>query len=155
MEEKQIELEEYIDKFDEKELKINVKVLEESEAQFNKVENELEKIGIKLTSLEERKKHLDSHKYNENCDVCMENSKTILEQKEDVETQLLDIDSKIRGFLDERDAYQHTISEHLTYRDMSKQLLKLKSDEEKVTKDISGLINKLSTLETQEVKLEN
>ena len=155
LEEKQIELEEYIDKFDEKELKINVKVLEESEAQFNKVENELEKIGIKLTSLEERKKHLDSHKYNENCDVCMENSKTILEQKEDVETQLLDIDSKIRGFLDERDAYQHTISEHLTYRDMSKQLLKLKSDEEKVTKDISGLINKLSTLETQEVKLEN
>ena len=128
LEEKQIELEEYIDKFDEKELKINVKVLEESEAQFNKVENELEKIGIKLTSLEERKKHLDSHKYNENCDVCMENSKTILEQKEDVETQLLDIDSKIRGFLDERDAYQHTISEHLTYRDMSKQLLKLKSD---------------------------
>ena len=155
LEEKQIELEEYIDKFDEKELKINVKVLEESEAQFNKVENELEKIGIKLTSLEERKKHLDSHKYNENCDVCMENSKTILEQKEDVETQLLDIDSKIRGFLDERDAYQHTISEHLTYRDMSKQLFKLKSDEEKVTKDISGLINKLSTLETQEVKLEN
>ena len=155
LEEKQIELEEYIDKFNEKELKINVKVLEESEAQFNKVENELEKIGIKLTSLEERKKHLDSHKYNENCDVCMENSKTILEQKEDVETQLLDIDSKIRGFLDERDAYQHTISEHLTYRDMSKQLLKLKSDEEKVTKDISGLINKLSTLETQEVKLEN
>ena len=124
LEEKQIELEEYIDKFDEKELKINVKVLEESEAQFNKVENELEKIGIKLTSLEERKKHLDSHKYNENCDVCMENSKTILEQKEDVETQLLDIDSKIRGFLDERDAYQHTISEHLTYRDMSKQLFK-------------------------------
>jgi DNA repair exonuclease SbcCD ATPase subunit/DNA repair exonuclease SbcCD nuclease subunit len=155
LEEKQIELEEYIDKFDEKELKANIKVLEESEAQFNKVENELEKIGIKLTSLEERKKHLDSHKYNENCDVCMENSKTILEQKEDVETQLLDIDSKIRGFLDERDAYQHTISEYLTYRDMSKQLLKLKSDEEKVTKDISGLINKLSTLETQEVKLEN
>ena len=155
LEEKQIELEESIDKFNEKELKANIKVLEESEAQFNKVENELEKIGIKLTSLEERKKHLDSHKYNENCDVCMENSKTILEQKEDVETQLLDIDSKIRGFLDERDAYQHTISEHLTYRDMSKQLLKLKSDEEKVTKDISGLINKLSTLETQEVKLEN
>jgi DNA repair exonuclease SbcCD ATPase subunit/DNA repair exonuclease SbcCD nuclease subunit len=155
LEEKQIELEESIDKFNDKELKANIKVLEESEAQFNKVENELEKIGIKLTSLEERKKHLDSHKYNENCDVCMENSKTILEQKEDVETQLLDIDSKIRGFLDERDAYQHTISEYLTYRDMGKQLLKLKSDEEKVTKDISGLINKLSTLETQEVKLEN
>ena len=155
LEEKQIELEEYIDKFDEKELKKNIKTLEDSETHYSRVENELEKVGIKLNSLEERKKHLDTHKYNENCEVCMENSKTILEQKEDVENQLLDIDSKIRELLDEKEAHQHTISEYLTYRDMGKQLVKLKADEEKVTKDISGLINKLSTLETQEVKLEN
>ena len=153
LEEQQIELEEYIDKFDEEDLTEKLKVLSESESYYTKVENELEKLGIKLTSLEERKKHLDSHKYNENCDVCMENSKTIVEQKEDVETQLLGIDTQIRELLFEKDAYYDTISEYLSYRDMSKQLLKLKGDEEKVSRDINTLINRLSTMETQEVKL--
>ena len=153
LEANQIELEEYIDKFDEDDLNSKIEVLEESESQHSKIENELEKLGIKLTSLEERKSHLDSHKYNENCEVCMENSKTILEQKADVETQLLDIDSKIRELLDEKEAHHHTISEYLTYRDMGKQLSKFKSDEEKVSKDINTLINRLSTMETQEVKL--
>jgi predicted nucleic acid-binding Zn-ribbon protein len=36
---------------------------------------------------------------------------------------------------------------------MSKELDKLKSDEEKVSKDINTLINKLSTFETQEVRI--
>jgi DNA repair exonuclease SbcCD ATPase subunit/DNA repair exonuclease SbcCD nuclease subunit len=155
LEEKQIELEQSIDKFNETELKANIKILDESEAYHTKVENELEKLGIKLASLEDRKKHLDLHKYNENCDVCMENSKSILEQKDDVKTQLWDIHSQIKDYLDAKDAYSDTISKYLTYRDMSKQLTKLKADEDKVSKDINGLINKLSTLETQEVKLNN
>ena len=34
------------------------------------------------------KDHLDSHKYNEDCDICMENSKSILETKEKVESEI-------------------------------------------------------------------
>ena len=85
----------------------------------------------------------------------MENSTSILEQKSDVKTQLLDIHSQIKDNLDIKDAYTKTISEHLTYRDMDKQLTKFKVDEEKVSKDINTLINRLSTFETQEVKLNN
>ena len=153
LEEKQIELEEYIDKFDEKELKKNIKALEECEGRKQRIENEIQKVSIRLQSLEERKTHLDAHKYNENCDVCMENSKTILEQKEEIGNLILEADLDIKNFLEENDAVQHTIDEYLTYRDMDKQLTKFKTDEEKVSKDINGLINKLSTLETQEVKL--
>jgi DNA repair exonuclease SbcCD ATPase subunit len=155
LEQKQLELEENIDEFDEEDLSEKLMVLIESETNLAKIENELEKIGIKSTSLEERKQHLDTHKYNENCEVCMENSKTILEQKEDVENQLLDIDYQIRELLIQQDVYTQTISEHLTYRGMAKELTKLKTDEERVSKDINTLINRLSTLETQEVKLNN
>ena len=42
----------------------------------------------KHKSTYERKQHLDSHKYNEQCDICMENSQTILEQKEKVDKEL-------------------------------------------------------------------
>jgi DNA repair exonuclease SbcCD ATPase subunit len=155
LEEQQIQFEEYIDKFDEEELAKNLKVLEESETEFNKIENELEKLGIRLTSLEDRKKHLDLHKYNENCEVCMDNSKSILEQKSDLKTQLLDINFQIKDCLYVKESYANTIAENLTYRDMSKELNKLKSDEERVSKDINTLINRLSTFETQEVKLNN
>jgi DNA repair exonuclease SbcCD ATPase subunit/DNA repair exonuclease SbcCD nuclease subunit len=153
LEQTQIGLEENIDKFDEKELKKNIKVLEDCEARKQKIENEVQKVSIRLQSLEERKLHLDAHKYNENCEVCMANSKTILEQKEEIGNSILEVELDIKNFLEEGDAVQHTIDEYISFRDMSKQLIKLKADEEKVSKDINGLINKLSTLETQEVKL--
>jgi DNA repair exonuclease SbcCD ATPase subunit len=83
----------------------------------------------------------------------MENSKTILEQKEEIGNLILEAELDIKNFLEEGDAVQHTIDEYIAFRDMNKQLIKFKTDEERVSKDINGLINKLSTLETQEVKL--
>ena len=44
------------------------------------------------------KKHLDSHKYNEDCNICMENSKSILETKEKVETEIKEVEDKLQEF---------------------------------------------------------
>ena len=87
-EELQITLEEILDKFDEEDLEEGIGTLKQLKGNVSNIEGEVEKINIKLESLYERKEHLDSHKYNEDCNICMENSKSILETKEKVESEI-------------------------------------------------------------------
>ena len=85
-EELQITLEEILDKFDEEDLEEGIGILlNEAIKGLFLIKRSSRKVNIKLESLYERKEHLDSHKYNEDCDICMENSKSILETKEKVE----------------------------------------------------------------------
>ena len=62
--------------------------LKDSKDKLRDIESTIDKINIKKESLYERKDHLDKHKYNEECDICMENSETILQQKEKVEADI-------------------------------------------------------------------
>jgi DNA repair exonuclease SbcCD ATPase subunit len=153
LEETQIELEEKIDSYDED--KIDEGLTEYTEAGYDLtlVENNIEKHLIKSESLNERKDHLDSHKYNEECDICMENSQTILEQKEKVEGELETIKSELKEF---ENTHSELVSKRNLLAPFEKQyenLKKLKEDENKVSRDINILINKLSTFETQEIKI--
>ena len=87
-EELQITLDEIVDKFDEEELEDGIGKLKDSKDKLRDIESTIDKINIKKESLYERKDHLDKHKYNEECDICMENSETILQQKEKVEADI-------------------------------------------------------------------
>jgi prefoldin subunit 5 len=66
------------------------------------IESDIKKIQVKLDSLYERKKHLDSHKYNEDCNICMENSTTIRGEKAKVESAIQDGNSYIQEKNDEK-----------------------------------------------------
>ena len=151
----QVNIQNKIDTFDEEFINKNLQVLTQSENNINKVETELEKLSIKLNSLQERKAHLDSHKYNENCEICMENSKSILEQKDEIAIKILGVEREINDNLDAKESYQKTISEYIVYRATKDTLTKLIQDENVVSKDIDKLTNKLSNLETREVKSNN
>ena len=50
----------------------------------------------------ERKEHLDSHKYNEDCDICMENSKSILETKSEVESKIKELEDSFQEVENEK-----------------------------------------------------
>jgi len=153
LEETQIELEEKIDSYDED--KIDEGLTEYTEAGYDLtlVENNIEKHLIKSESLNERKDHLDSHKYNEECDICMENSQTILEQKEKVEGELETIKSELKEFENTHSELVSKRKELAPFEKQYENLKKLKEDENKVSRDINILINKLSTFETQEIKI--
>jgi DNA repair exonuclease SbcCD ATPase subunit len=153
LEETQIELEEKIDSYDED--KIDEGLTEYTEAGYDLtlVENNIEKHLIKSESLNERKDHLDSHKYNEECDICMENSQTILEQKEKVEGELETIKSELKEFEKTQSWLVSKRNLLASFEVEHENLKKLKEDENKVSRDINILINKLSTFETQEIKI--
>ena len=76
------------DKFDEEELEDGIGKLKDSKDKLRDIESTIDKINIKKESLYERKDHLDKHKYNEECDICMENSESIIDAKAGVQSDL-------------------------------------------------------------------
>ena len=155
LEETQIQLEESIDSYDEDKIDEGLTEYTEVGYDLTLVENNIEKHLIKSESFNERKQHLDSHKYNEECDICMENSQTILEQKEKVEGELETIKSELNDLENKQSELVSKRKELAPFELEYKKLNKLKEDENKVSRDINILINKLSTFETQEIKLNN
>jgi DNA repair exonuclease SbcCD ATPase subunit len=154
LEELQLQLEEIIDGFDEEDLEDKIEVLKFARRDFNTATHELEKLDIKLDSLKDKKEHLDSHKYNENCDICMENSKSILESKKDVEESLANLFEEISQVTHTHDITEIKINELTPYETDWNNLVQTKEKEGKVDREISTLINKLSASETEEVRIQ-
>ena len=154
-EETQIQLEEKIDSFDEDDINEGYNLFNEYTSDLKDLNNELDKLKIREDSLLERMKHLESHKYNEDCDICMENSESIIDSKASVESDLTLISVDKNKLLEQKNILLLAVDTRKKYSDLLKQLNKLKGDEAKVSRDINILINKLSTFETQEIKLNN
>ena len=115
----------------------------------------MEKFEIRYESLNDKLVHLESHKYNKDCDICLENSETIIDAKVKAEADLAILDIERKSKMEDRDRLLLAIDTRKKYEDLHNELIKLKSKEVKAEKDVNTLINKLSTFETQEVKLEN
>ena len=154
-EETQIQLEEKIDSFDDEEIVDEYDLFNRYTSDLKDLNNELDKLKIREDSLLERMKHLESHKYNEECDICMENSESIIDSKASVESDLTLISVDKAKLLEQKNILLLAVDTRKKYSDLLKQLNKLKGDEAKVSRDINILINKLSTFETQEIKLNN
>ena len=155
LEETQIELEEKIDSFDEDEITEGYDLFNQYTSDLKDLNNELEKLKIREDSLLERMKHLESHRYNKDCDICMENSESIIDAKVGVTADLSICSVNRKSMLKQKDVLLLAIDSRKRYSDLLKELNKFKGDETKVSRDINILINKLSTFETQEIKLNN
>jgi DNA repair exonuclease SbcCD ATPase subunit len=153
LEEQQIGLEEQIDLMDEDEITKEYELYNKYISDLKDLDNELDKIKIKEDSLIERLTHLESHKYNKDCEICMENSESIIDAKVGVEADLEIISIQKKEKFEEKNLLLLAIDTRKKYKELSETLTKLKSDEEKVSRDINTLINKLSTFETKEIKL--
>ena len=152
-EETQIQLEEKIDSFDEEEITEGYDLFNKYTSDLKDLNNELDKLKIREDSLLERMKHLESHRYNKDCDICMENSESIIDAKVGVTADLSICSVNRKSMLKQKDVLLLAIDSRKRYSDLLKELNKLKADETKVSRDINILINKLSTFETKEIKL--
>ena len=154
-EELQITLDEIIDGYNEEELEKSIELIESTRVTIKKNQDELDKVQIKLDSLYERKEHLDSHKYNEECEICIENSQTILEQKAKVDSAIQDGESRIKHFKDTISSLAVQFNDFTGIEEDWKNLKDAKEKEDKIDREISQLINKLSTTETEEIRLDS
>jgi len=155
LEEKQLKLEEEIDTYDEDKITKEHQLFNKYTSDLKDLDNELDKLKIKEDSLMDRMRHLESHKYNKDCDICMENSESIIDAKVGVEADLATIEVDKKQMFEDKNVLLLAIDTRKKYSDLLSNLTKLKSDEERVSKNINTLINKLSTFETKEIKLNN
>ena len=154
-EELQIDLEVILDKFDEEDLEIGISNLKEAKDKLRDVESTLDKIQIKLDSLYERKEHLDSHKYNEDCNICMENSKSILDTKDKVKVEIKELESTLQEQNETKLHLNLDIETLSKYEKEWNNFKEAQEKEDKIDREIGGLINKLSTTETEEIRLDS
>lgn len=154
LEDLQLQLEEIIDGYDEEDLEEKMGVLKICRNDFNTSKHELEKLDIKINSLNDKKAHLDLHKYNPNCEICMENSETILESKKDVEEALANVFDEWGDANRINELAQQKITEYSIYESDWKNLQETKEKEDKVDRELSSLMNKLSASETEEIRIQ-
>ena len=154
-EELQLTLEEIIDGYDEEVLSDSIELINATKQGFEKNQSEIDKAQIKLDSLYERKQHLDSHKYNEKCEVCMKNSETILQEKVKVDSSIQDAESYIQSWKETNKELQGVLDNSVGVLEDWKNLQEAKEKEDKISREISQLHNQLATKETEEVKLDS
>ena len=154
-EELQVTLEEILDEYDEEDLQDGITKLKDALENLKNTEGEIERSKIKLDSLYERKEHLNSHKYNEECNICMENSKSILEQKDEVDFRIKDGESIIAQLEDLKSNYNLLINSLNIYDEEWKKFQEAKEKEDKLDREITQLHNQLSSQETEEVRFES
>lgn len=153
-EELQVTLEEILDQFDEEDLESKINELRDSKESLRTLESNIEKVKIKLESLYERKEHLNSHKYDEQCDICMENSQSIREQKAKVDSDIQDGESYLEEFNESFSKLSLLVDSLKVFQEEWDKYQDAKDKENKLDKEVSQLINKLSTTETEEIRLE-
>jgi DNA repair exonuclease SbcCD ATPase subunit len=153
-EELQVTLEEILDQFDEEDLEVKVNELKDSKESLRTLESNIEKVKIKLESLYERKEHLNSHKYDEQCDICMENSQSIREQKAKVDSDIQDGESYLEEFNESFSKLSLLVDSLKVFQEEWDKYQEAKDKENKLDRELSGLINNLSTTETEEIRLE-
>ena len=130
-------------------------ILRQLKDKLRDVESTLDKIQIKLDSLYERKEHLDSHKYNENCDICMENSKSILDTKDKVKIEIKESESELQEQNEKKLHLNLDIETLSKYEKEWNNFKEAQEKEDKIDREIGQLINKLSTTETEEIRLDS
>lgn len=151
----QIELGDIIDSYDEEELEKNVIKLNKVNKELLKLRNEKYKLELSIKSLEEKKEHLNSHEYNENCDVCMKNSKHVRENLPIITDKLNKEYVKYKSVVESINDIEK-IHEHLNKSKTEWDILQeSKTKEDKIDREISSFHSRLSTLETEEVKIQN
>ena len=149
----QIELEEIIDSYDEEQLSSNVETLSSKREELRDVESKLENIQYQMNTLEERKSHLESHEYNEECEICMKNSQTILEQKEKVYNDIRGTSLTMGNYTKTKEDLESDIKYFQTYEEDWTIFQDAKEKEDKIDRELNQFIRQVSNLEHQEKEI--
>jgi DNA repair exonuclease SbcCD ATPase subunit/DNA repair exonuclease SbcCD nuclease subunit len=153
-EEIQIELEEQIDGYDEDNITKRYKEYTDHVEDLKQLNIELDKMKIREDSLKERIEHVKSHEYNPECEICLKNSEEYIDAKMSLQSELSILVEQMVEINTSKESIESSLEINSEVNQQFTNLNKLKVEEDKIDREISGLINKLSTTETEELRLD-
>ena len=153
-EELQIRLEEEIDEYDEDDINKRYEQYTNHVEDLKQLNIELDKMKIREESLKERIEHVKSHEYNPECEICLKNSEEYIDAKMSLQSELSILVEQMSELITSKESIESSIEINSEVNQKFTNLNKLKVEEDKIDREISGLINKLSTTETQEARLD-
>ena len=150
----QIKLDEILDSYDEDNLFDDMLSLTRGRTRQIQVKNEIEKINIRISSLDTQKQHLDTHKYDQNCEICMENAESIIKTKKEVDIELMSLKESLGTHEHELNSIVRLIESLLQSEIDDANLRDAKEKESRINTELSNLINKVSVFESDEIRFE-
>jgi len=119
------------------------------------IQNNVDKLNIQLKSKKDSLSHLELHKYNPDCNICIENSKSIIENKE---TILDDIKNLTNSIELTNINYKNIQTELNNYGDLDSlwaEYTDLKAKSERLTTEINKIKSNISTNDSAKFRLES
>ena len=153
-EEIQIELEEQIDGYDEDDITKRYKEYTDHVEDLKQLNIEFDKMKIREDSLKERIEHVKSHEYNPECEICLKNSEEYIDAKMSLQSELSILVEQMVEINTSKESIESSLEINSEVNQQFTNLNNLKVEEDKIDREISGLINKLSTTETEELRLD-
>jgi DNA repair exonuclease SbcCD ATPase subunit len=132
---------------DELRTEYNKKVLEVKD-----VEHTIDKLNIQLQSSEERLSHLEEHEYNENCDICLKNSKSVIESKETIGNTIKELKQNIKFAKKNYETLQSQLNNYGNLDELWSEYSDLKKKLERINKEIITTKDNKSSTDTKLLK---
>jgi len=153
LEELQIKLDEFLDGFDEDKLRDDLSSITRKRGSWSKLQSEIYKYDVKKDNLQSRLEHLESHKYNPNCDICLDNNKSIIDTKKEIIDELNDLDLNLSKLSIIEETLKKEISILEPVENKWESYKDSQDKENKVNSEINNLHSKLSASETRELDI--
>lgn len=147
-----IEIEDEIDLFDEADINKKFSTYKKSIDELKEIQVELDKITIKEDAISDLINHNKSHKYNPDCDICVENSKEVIESQTNLENKLEKLIATKTKLNTSKIEVGDYINDNSDIEATHLELVELKKREDTISRNIDNSLAKLTNLENKEIK---
>jgi len=147
-----IEIEDDIDLFDEDDINKKFSTYKKSIDELKEIQVELDKITIKEDAIRDLINHNKSHKYNPDCDICVENSKEVIESQTNLENKLEKLIATKTKLNTSKIKVEDYINDNSDIEATHLELVHLKKREDTISRNIDNSLAKLTNLENKEIK---
>ena len=151
LEEQQFTYDDRLDMMDDELIIQNYRTMGSYNDQIYTLQNQIDKFDIKHTSLKAHLDHLNIHKYNPDCEVCLDNSKSVLDAKQETETEIKKITDKSNELIEQKNDLLSKIKKLNKYQKLYEELAEINGHISKITTEINRILDKLSNIEKNEI----
>ncbi len=154
LESKQYNLEDEVDLMNPDEIMERLSIYNNIVKEVGVVKHEFEKLSLQKQNLDDRKQFIDRHEYNPECDICVSNSKHIIEDEKQLKIDLEKYETDYERLENKRLELKEQFLKIQSVKEESENLQKLQTQISTIEKFITRNVSRVASLEDDIQKME-